>query len=319
MKRLGKLKPGMLAASLGLFLIFGWLLPVLLGSGGSIPFCELPKASAQDNPCLAQEVTISAQEVQILQLQGTINAQAIAYLGVEGTLTSLRATVAAYVNQPPQMVVVTVPILITATRDANADDIQRSTATPEHEEPNVALQQTAIMLPANCILHTVVGGDFVGAIAEQYGVSLQQFLAVNDLDETNASLLQIGDTLIVPLEGCALAGSGQVSLPPTAANAQVEIVRVLSPGDINAEGVDIRNNGAVIDLTGWTLTDGFGAIYTFPQQRLFTGSVLTVYTRLGSDTPTAKFWGRDTAVWASGDTVTLSNQNGEVQSVLQVP
>jgi hypothetical protein len=78
------------------------------------------------------------------------------------------------------------------------------------------------------------------------------------------------------------------TLPPTATNAQVEIVRVISPGDINAEGVDIRNNGAVVDLTDWQLSNSSGVTYTFPQQRLFTGSVLTVFTRVGTDTPTAK-------------------------------
>ncbi len=72
-------------------------------------------------------------------------------------------------------------------------------------------------------------------------------------------------------------------------------MRVLTPGDINAEGVDVRNNGAVVDVTGWMLSDGAGHTYTFPQQRLFQGSLLTIYTRADSDTPTAKFWGLDTA------------------------
>jgi len=178
-------------------------------------------------------------------------------------------------------------------------------------------------------------------------------MAVNGLDEETASLLQIGQVIIVPLPGCSLptavvseldtateeptAGSPApttvaatetavptlkptasntptATLPPTATNAQVEIVRVLSPGDINAEGVDIRNNGAVVDLTGWKLSTSSGTIYTFPQQRLFTGSVLTVYTRVGTDTPTAKFWGKDTALWTSGATLTLTDAAGHTQS-----
>ncbi len=105
----------------------------------------------------------------------------------------------------------------------------------------------------------------------------------------------------------------------TVTNAQVEIVRVLNPGDINAEGVDIRNNGAVIDLTGWKLKDTFGDIYTFPQQRLFTGSVITVYTRVGSDTPTAKFWGRSQAVWYPSAYVRLFNVNNQLESLYQIP
>ncbi len=122
-----------------------------------------------------------------------------------------------------------------------------------------------------------------------------------------------------PTESPTPSRTPTATLPPTATNAQVEIVRVVSPGDINAEGVGIRNNGAVVDLTGWTLSTSSGDSYTFPQQRLFTGSELTVYTKVGTDTPTAKFWGRDTALWSSGSTLTLSDGKGKVQSTYIVP
>jgi hypothetical protein len=281
-------------------------------------------------------------------------------------------------------VVITVPVLITATIDPNAtenvriitatslpgtpgtvllpsdvlDDIDGTVASaptinPELLSADAGLQQTATSLPANCILHTLAEGEFPSSIAEQYGANLDNLMAVNGLDEESAAFLQIGQVLIVPLEGCTLSApppstdeptagpsptegptgapteaptvsptpsqTSTATLPPTATNAQVEIVRVLSPGDINAEGVDIRNNGAVVDLTGWTLSTADGVEYTFPQQRLFTGSVLTVYTRVGSDTPTAKFWGRDTALWSSGATLTLSDADGEAQSTYIVP
>ncbi len=281
-------------------------------------------------------------------------------------------------------IVITVPILITATKDPNAtegfriitatplpgtpgvvslptdllDDIggtiaSAPTINPELIQGSSALQQTATSLPPNCILHTVVEGDTPFGIAEQYGSDGALLMEVNGMTDESAGLMQIGDVLIVPLEGCSLSAppattdeptagpsatpgpSGVPSdtatlsptpsqtftatLPPTATNAQVEIVRVLSPGDINAEGVDVRNNGAVVDLTGWTLSTAAGEAYTFPQQRLFTGSVLTVYTRVGSDTPTAKFWGRDTALWSSGATLTLTDADGDVQSTYIVP
>ena len=288
-------------------------------------------------------------------------------------------------NQPANRIVITVPILITSTKDPDlTESVRIVTATPLPGTPGVvslptgllpeldetfiaptidpalieassALQETATALPANCILHTVVEGDTPFGIAEQYGVDGNDLMAVNGLDETTASFMQIGDVLIVPLEGCELTAIAQqalgeateavtesvetiapsgtpptatepptraatatrtptATLPPTATNAQVEIVRVISPGDINAEGVDIRNNGAVVDLTGWELSAASGETYTFPQQRVFTGGVLTIYTRVGSDTPQAKFWGLDTALWDSGTTLTLTDASGDVQS-----
>lgn len=295
-------------------------------------------------------------------------------------------------SQSPQQVVITVPVLITSTVNPEmTENVRIITATPLPGTPGIvalptglleelegtaavvptidpvllagssALQETATALPENCVLHTVAAGDTPFGIAEQYGVNGNELMAVNGLDETSASFMQIGDILIVPLEGCSLTAAAlqaldadvsteevdesavteestddlvatvaptsavtptrtpTATLPPTATNAQVEIVRVLSPGDINAEGVDIRNNGAVVDLTGWELSSSSGETYTFPQQRVFTGGVLTVYSRVGTDTPQAKFWGRDTAIWRSGETLTLTDGAGRVQSTYRVP
>ncbi len=292
-------------------------------------------------------------------------------------------------NQPANQIVITVPVLITATMDANAtEQVRIITATPRPGTPGVvalptgildgldgtripiptfdaeslsadsALQLTATALPENCILYTIKEGDTPFGIAEEYGVAGDDLMAVNGLTDESAAFLQIGDVLIVPLDGCdksaltpllpavdateaptdtpeptgtpatatALpsatplpSATATATLPATATNAQVEIVRVLNPGDINAEGVDVRNNGAVVDVTGWTLSDGAGHTYTFPQQRLFQGSLLTIYTRADSDTPTAKFWGLDTAIWSSGATLTLKNGDGRVQSTYRVP
>jgi hypothetical protein len=110
-----------------------------------------------------------------------------------------------------------------------------------------------------------------------------------------------------------------ITLPPTAVNAQVEIVRVISAGDITAEGVEIRNLGGVVNLTGWTLTDGDGNSFTFPEQRLFTNGLVTVFTRVGQNTPIALFWGRNEAVWGdAGETATLANADGDAQSTLRL-
>lgn len=232
----------------------------------------------------------------------------------------------------------------------------RTTIDPALLSADAALQATATALPDNCILHTIVEGEFPSLIAQQYNVSLFNLLQVNGLDEDRSRFLQIGDVLIVPLEGCPLIGVEVVAadtsatgtstvastettaeataestesveptvaptftLPPTAINAQVQIVRVISPGDITAEGVEIRNTGGVVDLTGWTLTDAEGNVFTFPEQRLFTNGMVTVYSRRGTNTPIALYWGRGQAVWGEpGDSVTLANARGDVQASLRV-
>ena len=110
-----------------------------------------------------------------------------------------------------------------------------------------------------------------------------------------------------------------LTLPPTAVNAHVEIVQVVSPGDITQEGIEIRNTGGVVDLTGWTLSDSAGNVFTFPEQRLFTNGLVTLYTRRGTNTPIALFWGRSAPVWnKSGVVVTLTNADGDVQATLRL-
>jgi LysM repeat protein len=205
-------------------------------------------------------------------------------------------------------------------------------------------------LPANCIPHTIEEGDIPSELAVVYGVSVFDIMEANGLTEETATQIQIGDVLIIPLEGCnivpqvvptqaALEGdevdaeataeetldstaaptpTPTVTLAPTAATAQVVITRVIEPGDVTTEGVEIRNDGALIELTGWTLSDSQGNTFEFPQRFLFTGGLVTVYSRSGTETSIALFWNRSDAVWEIDDVVTLRDANGVVQSTFRV-
>jgi hypothetical protein len=131
-----------------------------------------------------------------------------------------------------QVQIVTVPVIITATPDPNATiPVIIITATLDRTQvavptgiaasvdgltviaptidatqlaANPGLQETQISLPQNCILHTVAAGDSPFGIAAQYGANGFDVLAANGLTEQTSTLLQIGDVLIVPLEGCPL-------------------------------------------------------------------------------------------------------------------
>ncbi len=185
----------------------------------------------------------------------------------------------------------------------------------------------------NCIYHSVVSGDTPYGIALRYGAEFQELLDVNDLTIETSLNLQIGDILVVPLPGCldevapADAPAQEAPATPapaidatsTAVNAQFEIVAVEGLGDITAEGIRLRNAGNRVEMSNWTLSDEDGNSFTFPVSLLFPQSEVVIYTRSGTSTGDARFWGKDESVWEAGEAITLSDEAGRVLQTLQIP
>ena len=90
---------------------------------------------------------------------------------------------------------------------AQADDTETEVAPIINENGSI----DADALPEGCIQHTLVEGEFPSLLAQEYDVNLFTLLAINDLDDESSTLLDIGDILIIPLEGCPV----DQLLPPT--------------------------------------------------------------------------------------------------------
>jgi LysM repeat protein len=189
---------------------------------------------------------------------------------------------------------------------------------------------------SGCPTHALVEGEFLGAIATQYGVTVQQIREANELAPEDDTRLQIGDVLIIPVEGCGLSTRTPTpTLSPTVritdtpppsstpvaaqAGAQLEVVDVVSAGDITEEQIVIRNNSdGLVEIGGWTLEDGDGNTYTFPDYQMFGGRSVLLYTREGDNTPRALYWGLEQAIWGDPrQTITLRDRGGE--TVLSIP
>ncbi len=214
---------------------------------------------------------------------------------------------------------------------------------PTEIEADSELAATVAGLPEGCIVHTLADGESPFILAEQYETSIEAIFAANALTEEDAAFLQIGQVLVIPLENCPFVPIGSneekttgatetpaetptptitatITLPPTAVDAQVQIVEVIAPGDVTTEAVVLRNNGRNVSLTGWTISDAEGNTYTFPERNLFSNGEITLYTGVGQSTPVVAYWGRDQAVWGEpGEVVTLSDANGVVQASFRVP
>lgn len=200
-------------------------------------------------------------------------------------------------------------------------------------------QPTSTLSPTpedGCPRYVVQAGDTLYAIALLHDVAIVDLLEANDL--TEASILQIGQELVIPVAGCAQlatptpAASPTASatpfdlnalpptrtLAPTVVAAEVVIANVLNPGDALNEAVEIRNLGGVVNIQGWTLSDPDGNRYVFPEIRLNSGTRVLVYTRQGANTPAALYWGRSGAAWNSGETIALADSTGAVQATWTV-
>jgi hypothetical protein len=82
---------------------------------------------------------------------------------------------------------------------------------------------------------------------------------------------------------------------------------------LNDEWVEIQNiSKATKDLTGWTLRDKAGHVYTFPQRTLAVGKTVKVRTGSGKNSTSYAYWGKNWYVWNNtGDTATLRNATGK--------
>ena len=115
---------------------------------------------------------------------------------------------------------------------------------------------------------------------------------------------------------------GTIEVIPTLSSGSVkaEILSVIGAGVIADESVVIRNNGDVsLLLTGWTVKDNQGDVYTFPQLTLYPDGTVQLHTGPGIDTASDLFWQRTTPVWNSGDLVALYDTHNIARAFYRIP
>jgi LysM repeat protein len=209
--------------------------------------------------------------------------------------------------------------------------IAAATSAPEAaplDTPGVAVTPLPTPAPPAPILHTVQSGETLGAIAERYGVTVEDILLANNLTDPN--VLAVGQQLLIPIGGFnptpTLTPEVMVPTPlptatrdPNLAPPNLTIREVKTAGVLETEVVVLVNSGGPVDLVGWSLRDEGGRIYTFPALTLFEGGAVNVHTRAGPDTVIDLYWGQTEAVWSAGELVLLADPNGNLIARYTVP
>jgi LysM repeat protein len=209
--------------------------------------------------------------------------------------------------------------------------------------------------PERADLYIVKAGDSLSTIAVRFGVTMQELMAANGLQ--NPDWIGVGQKLVIPEPGAPTPtstvppiptltetplpfdpptpvpsktaetanGSGTSRPAPAAETTPqpdqaVSIDRIIGAGDLAAEAVVISNRGRLAaNLDKWTLSDKGGNVFTFPNVLLWSSqATLRIHTGKGKDSPTDLYWNRTEPVWdRAGQTATLKDAKGQIVATLR--
>ncbi len=183
--------------------------------------------------------------------------------------------------------------------------------TPQETLPSTnTVPVEALVTPTQAFLaYEVKAGDDFSSIAEEFGVSVEELIAVN------------GFTVDQPL------GAGeilQIPYKPTAVPEGVIVIKnVVGAGDINTERILLKFTGeGELSMVGWRLEDQDDNRFEFPPSpslTLFKDGAVYIFTKPGTNSVIELFWGRDQPVWQSGEVVTLLDNEGKVRANYTIP
>jgi LysM repeat protein len=176
--------------------------------------------------------------------------------------------------------------------------------------------------------YTVRVGDTLSDIAETLDISVEALMSANRLQDANA--LTAGQVLIIPMvEGATAVDettTAGVDQTPTPARSESEtnegkvvINAIDAPGNLQLEAVRLLNAGGEVSMAGWTMDDGQGNVFTFPDFTFYSTGAIDVHTRAGTNTTIDLYWGLEEAVWTAGKTIYLRDADGVLQSTFTTP
>ena len=190
-------------------------------------------------------------------------------------------------------------------------------------------QPPSTMMPTPMV-HVVRSGDTLFWISEKYNVSRERIIEENNLADPD--VLVVGQELIIPpletevasptpteIAPSPTAAPPSPTATPTEEEFDLEITHIVARGRQEAEVLVLTNYGRDVRLQGWTLSNGRGQVYTFPNLTLFSGNSVRIYTTKGRNIPSDLYWGLDSAAWGQEvEVAILKDPQGEVQDTYEL-
>jgi len=238
-----------------------------------------------------------------------------------------------------------VVIIVTATESGilpiSGNEVASGTIAPV--DAGIIITGTQQVAPTiEMLTYRVKEGDFLGALAAQFNVSVADIIAVNSL--TDPDSLIVGQIIYIPT--APLPSVTSTSIPPTfvasatprpsdtathgpiptstptiiGQEAQVVIDKVIGAGVLENERVVLRRTGdGELSLAGWRLTDGQGSDYIFPQLTLYKDGAININSRTGQNSVVDLFWCLPSSAWSPGKVVSIFDAQNNLRATYTVP
>ncbi|MBN1536795.1 MAG: LysM peptidoglycan-binding domain-containing protein [Anaerolineales bacterium] len=237
--------------------------------------------------------------------------------------------------------ITTLLVLVVWTYTHPGSKIQASApenSTPSAPETTLTATMPVILTPENTPTPTEIENveeyeiqrdDTLGEIASRYGLSVEEIMQVNGLNDPDS--ISAGMVIYIPVtpeipptNTPAPTATAALALDTTpdkqAGAAGVVINSVIGVGDLTQERVFISRTGpGELNMAGWQLRDEHGNAFAFPQLQLFEGGAINVWTTSGSASVVDLYWGLQSSIWQAGETVTLIDAQGAMRATYQIP
>lgn len=171
-------------------------------------------------------------------------------------------------------------------------------------------------------IYIVSSGDTLYEIAQSFGLSVEDLMEANGLEDAND--LDLGQELMIP-GGAAVAEATAAAINPEPLPTlpepgfEVLIRAVEGVGDLEEELIRLENVDGEVAMEGWAILDGSREVYRFPAFTFYSRGAVEIHTAEGADSPVELHIGSSRALWEPGGEIRLVDAEGTVQSVFQIP
>lgn len=234
---------------------------------------------------------------------------------------------AAITTPRPQVILASTPLPATTPVPSQSDSQTSSAdAAPTPTSPAVQVGDAYI----------VQSGDSISGIATRYGVSVNELLEANNLE--NPDFVFVGQRLFLPLGAQEIpqpsveqptqtdagnqsdAQSSQNVAQPNSQEPGLKITEVQGQGNVDGEFVLIVNDGgAALNLQGWQIDVEGGPSYQFGNFPIFPGGSVRLHSGSGRDSSIDLYWDQEQPVLESGRAVRLADREGQIVNQYPIP